>query len=133
MRKQRNRLKLYVDRALSNSLGRQIAILAVLLVASLALSYLFLAFSGSDWRGFCADKRLSPWLLPIYLLIDTNALNTLYIGGDVHGWMLFACSIMYLIGLFIFNGMIIGIITNAIELTNLSFQVFFVHSFLTCH
>lgn len=112
----RNKLKLFIDRALSNSLGRQIAILAVLLVASLALSYLFLAFSGGDWRGFCADNKLSPWLLPIYLLIDTNALNTLYIGGDVHGWMLFACSITYLIGLFIFNGMIIGIITNAIEL-----------------
>lgn len=116
MRERRNKLKLFVDRALSNSLGRQIAILAVLLVASLALSYLFLAFSGGDWRGFCADNKLSPWLLPIYLLIDTNALNTLYIGGDVHGWMLFACSITYLFGLFIFNGMIIGIITNAIEL-----------------
>ena len=115
MTQKRSRLKLFIDRALANNFCQQMGILAVLLVQALILSYIFLALSGSDWRTFCTAKDLSPWLLPIYLLIDTNALNTLYIGGNVHGWMLFACSITYIIGLFIFNGMIIGIITNAIE------------------
>ena len=56
----------------------------------------------------------------IYLLIDSNALNNLYIGDSghgnaVHGWMLIASSITFLLGAFIFNGVIIGIITNSIE------------------
>ena len=115
MRSQKNKLKLFIDRALANSLSRQITILAAVLAVTLVVSFLLLSFSGSDWEAFCTQNDLSPWLLPVYLLIDTNALNNLYIGGDVHGWMLFACSITYLVGLFIFNGMIIGIITNAIE------------------
>ena len=115
MTRQRNRLKLIIDRALANSFWRQIGILAILFVVLLVLSYSFVILSGSNWKEFCADKKLNSWLLPIYLLIDTNALNNLYIGSNSHGWMLFASCIIYLIGLFIFNGMIIGIITNAIE------------------
>ncbi len=36
-------------------------------------------------------------------------------GSHVHGWMLFASSLTFLFGTFIFNGVIIGIITNSIE------------------
>lgn len=83
---------------------------------TLAVSFVLLSFSGCEWITFCSNNDLSPWLLPIYLLIDTNALNALYIGGNVHGWMLFACSLIYLAGLLVFNGMLIGIITNYIGL-----------------
>ena len=111
----RRKILLHIDKALANSLRKQIFILLILLLAMLALSYIFLSFSGSDWRHFCEEKDLSPWLLPIYLLVDPNALNTLYIGGNVHGWMLFASSLTYLFGIFVFNGLIIGIINNAID------------------
>lgn len=111
----RRKILLNIDKALANSLRKQILILLILLLAMLALSYIFLSLSGSDWRNFCDEKDLSPWLLPIYLLVDPNALNTLYIGGHVHGWMLFASSLTYLFGIFVFNGLIIGIINNAID------------------
>lgn len=111
----RRKFLLHLDKALSNSLGRQILILLILLAIMLAVSYLFMAFSGSDWQRFCHDKDLKTWLLPLYLLIDPNALNTLYIGGNVHGWMLFASSITYLLGMLVFNGLIIGVINNAIS------------------
>lgn len=113
--KNHRRLWLRFDRVLSNSLWKQLAILAVVLVIALGLSYLLLSFSGADWQQFCHDKKLSPWLLPLYLLIDTNALNNLYIDGGVTGWMLIASSLTYLFGAFVFNGVIIGIITNSID------------------
>lgn len=115
MNTRRRKFLLHLDKALSNSLGRQILILLVLLAIMLAVSYLFMAFSGSDWQRFCHDKDLKTWLLPLYLLIDPNALNTLYIEGHVHGWMLFASSITYLLGMLVFNGLIIGVINNAIS------------------
>ncbi len=114
MKKSHKRHLLRFDRALSNSLIKQIGILAGILLVSLLLSYLFLSLSGSDWKVFCKKTDLEPWLLPIYLLIDGNALNCLYMGGHVHGWMLIASSLTYLCGILIFNGMLIGVITNAI-------------------
>lgn len=107
--------KLRFDRLLSQSLWRQLLILGGVLLVMLAFSYLLLSFSGADWKAFSQSKDVSQWLLPVYLLIDTNALNTLYIEGHVHGWMLFASSITFLLGAFIFNGIIIGIITNTLE------------------
>lgn len=113
--KNHNGFKLWFDRLLSKSLWQQLLILGVVLIVALGLSFLLLSLSGSEWERFCRDKDLSIWLLPIYLLIDSNALNTLYIGGNVHGWMLFASSLTFLFGAFIFNGAIIAMITNAID------------------
>ncbi|MBO7491663.1 MAG: hypothetical protein J6T59_04400 [Bacteroidales bacterium] len=115
MSKKRKNIKLFLDRAMSRSFGRQIVMLLILFVVLLAISFLLLSISGADWRAFCQRQGLAPWLLPVYLLIDTNAFNNLYLGGDVHGWMLAACSITYLCGLIVFNGIIIGLITNAID------------------
>ena len=113
------RIWLVFDRALAHDLLRQLAILGVVLIIALALSYLFLAASNAEWEQFCVDKDLNKWLLPLYLLIDSNALNNLYIAETghkaVHGWMLIASSLTFLFGAFIFNGVIIGIITNSIE------------------
>lgn len=115
MKERHSKLKLNFDRALSNSLVKQSAILAIALFVALGFSYLFMSFSGAEWQGYCREHGLSQWLLPLYLLIDSNALNNLYIDGNVHGWMLFASSLTFLFGMFVFNGVIIGIINNAIE------------------
>ena len=117
-RKNRRELWLKFDRLLSKSLLRQFAILSAVLVIALGLSYLMLSWSGTQWEEFCEAEHLNKYLLPIYLLTDSNALNNLYMGSDsthVHGWMLFASSIIFLLGAFVFNGLIIGMITNSIE------------------
>ena len=116
--KNRRRLWLKFDRLLSKSLLRQFAILGVVLVGALGLSYLMLSWSGTQWKDFCEAEHLNKYLLPLYLLTDSNALNNLYMGSDnthVHGWMLIASSLIFLFGAFVFNGIIIGIITNSIE------------------
>lgn len=114
----RRRIWLGFDRALAHNLLRQLAILGVVLVIALALSYLLLTISNAQWEEFCESEHLNKYLLPLYLLTDSNALNNLYMGSDgthVHGWMLFASSLTFLFGAFIFYGVIIGIITNSIE------------------
>lgn len=116
--KNKKTLWLRFDRALAQNLLRQLAILGIALVLALGLSYLFLSWSGTEWERFCHEEHINKWLLPLYLLIDSNALNNLYMGSDgthVHGWMLFASSLTFLFGAFVFNGIIIGIITNSIE------------------
>ncbi len=115
----RSRGKLWFDRLLSKSLWKQCLILGIVLVIALGMSYLMLSWSGTEWERFCERKNLNKWLLPVYLMIDSNALNNLYIGDTgqgnaVHGWMLIASSITFLFGAFIFNGIIIGIITSSI-------------------
>lgn len=121
-RKRHRRIWLGFDRALAHNLLKQMAILVVALAVALGISYLFLTFTGNDWIKFCKENDLSTWLLPLYLLIDPNALNNLYINGGVHGWSLFACSLTFLFGAFIFNGVIIGIITNSIDRRVKSYQ-----------
>lgn len=114
-------LKLWFDRILTKSTGKQFLVLGVLLLVLLGLSYLLLSISGADWDCYCYEKDINKWLLPLYLLIDSNALNGLYFGDlgvgkeAVHGWMLFVSSMTFLMGAFVFNGIIIGIITNSIE------------------
>lgn len=115
--KQRKWVLLF-DRALSSSLLKQTGILLVLMLLAFILSFLMLTLSGSDWETFCDAKHLSKWLLPLYLLIDTNALNNLYINEGAlaynNSWMLTASSITFIMGLIIF-GMIISVITNTIS------------------
>ena len=111
--KAQRKRSLWFDRLLSESLWKQFAILAAVLFVLFWLSWFFLHISGCDWQDFAKNSNIHEWLLPLYLLIDTNAFNNLYING-VHGWALFFSSITYVIGAFIFNGAIIAIITNAI-------------------
>ena len=104
--KQKNRRGLWLkfDRLLSKSLLRQFAILGAILVVALALSYLMLSWSGAEWEKFCDAEHLNKYLLPLYLMTDSNALNNLYMGSDnthVHGWMLIASSIIFLFGAFV--------------------------------
>lgn len=109
------------DRMLTGSLWKQFAWIACVLLIIWPVSYALLHFSGTEWAEFCYDHNIKPWLLPLYLLIDTNALNNLYLtspdqvdadGGSMSGWMLVVSSITYLIGLLIFNGVIISVLSN---------------------
>lgn len=114
MNKSKSSFKLWFDRLLSKSLIRQFAILGVVLFLLFLVSWFFLHLSGCKWSDFAKDDGLPEWLIPLYLLIDTNAFNNLYING-VGGWALVVGTITFVIGAFIFNGAIIAIITNSIE------------------
>ncbi len=114
MNKSHSKIKLAFDRLLSKSIWQQFAILGLALIVIFFLSWYFLHLSECRWEDFCKNNNLSEWLLPLYLLIDSNALNNLYV-HSVNGWALFVSSIIYVIGMFIFNGMIISIMTNSIE------------------
>lgn len=115
MKKKRKKWLLGLDKMLAHDLQKQIILLGILMLLTLALSYILLSFSGCQWVDFCHEHKLRPWLLPVYLLIDANALNNLYIDNDVQGWMLIASTITFLLGMFIFNGLLIGVINNAID------------------
>lgn len=112
--KRQNRIKLWFDRLLSKNLLRQFAVLGGVLLILFLISWGCLNLSGCEWKQFAKDSDIPEFLLPLYLLIDTNAFNNLYING-IHGWALVVSSITFVIGAFIFNGAIIGIITNSIE------------------
>ena len=114
MNKSYSKILLWFDRMLSKSLWKQFAFLGIALIVLLGLSYLLISWSGADWQNFCDSKGLNKWLLPIYLLIDSSALSNLYF-GNVNGWMLIVSSLTFLVGLFVFNGIIISIITNSIS------------------
>lgn len=111
-------LKLAINRSLSKSTGKQFIFLGVLFLFLVGISYLMLWHSNAEWDMFCCRHGISRWLLPIYLLIDSNALNNLYMadnGCTIKGWRLLASTITFLFGAFVFNGLIIGMITSCIE------------------
>ncbi|MBR4240383.1 MAG: hypothetical protein IKQ03_13405 [Prevotella sp.] len=114
MNKSHSAIKLWFDRLLSKSLIRQFAVLGVVLFILFLISWGCLNLSGCEWKQFAKNSNIPEFLLPLYLLIDTNAFNNLYING-IHGMALVVSSITFVIGAFIFNGAIIGIITNTIE------------------
>lgn len=114
MNKSQSKFKLWFDRFLSKSLWKQFALVFAFLVGALVVSYAILPIWSDNWQRVCEDNNINKWLLPIYLLIDSNALNNLYM-NNVHGWALLTSSITFLLGAFIFNGFIIAIITNSIE------------------
>lgn len=114
MTKSRKKIWLHLDKALSDSLGKQLLILLALLGLTLLLSFALLSLSGADWKAFCEEKKLRWWLFPLYLLIDPNSLNNLYIDYRPGGWLLFASTFIYILGTIVFTGMIIGVINNAI-------------------
>ena len=114
MTKSRKKIWLHIDRALSYSLGKQILILLLLLALTLSLSFALLSISDVDWRAFCEAKKMRWWLFPLYLLIDPNALNNLYVDYKPGGWLLFASTVIYILGTVVFTGMIIGVINNTI-------------------
>ncbi|MCM1510952.1 MAG: hypothetical protein NC116_09590 [Clostridium sp.] len=120
MNKSHSWAKLKFDRLLSKNMGIQFLVLGGFLSVIIVLSYIpFLCLRG-DWITFCQSKGVNPWLMPIYLLIDSNALNNLYMGNDSELstpliCLLFVSCIIFLLGAIAFSGFIIGIITNSIQ------------------
>lgn len=117
MSRNRKKLWLFIDRALSQSFWTQLFILLVLLVILFGISYFFMWVVGCPDQGmnkFLNDTKISKFMVPLYLLIDTNALNNFYTRG-VSNWPLTISIITYLLGIFAFSGLIIGVITNLID------------------
>ena len=115
MKKRTRRFQLYFDRALSQSIGKQILLLGLLMLASFGLSLLFLSFSGADWKAYCDDLNISKWVLPLYLLIDGNSFNDLYKSETgIHSYMLIVSGLTYVFGIILFTGMLISVLTNII-------------------
>ena len=71
MKNRRQASWLRFDRMLVESLWKQIGWILIVLIGTWIFSYACLSLSGTEWKDFCASKDISPWLLPIYLLIDT--------------------------------------------------------------
>jgi len=108
---------LFFDRALASSLGKQALILFIILILLFGISFALLYASGANWMDFCTKNHIRPWMLPLYLLIDTNALNNIYIDEcrtpDIG--FLMASSIIYVLGVIVFNGALISIIVNYVS------------------
>lgn len=118
MNKSHSKFKLWFDRFLSESLWKQFALVFAFLSGALFVSYVILPIWSDNWQSVCEANHINKWLLPIYLLIDSNALNNIYLDDNsvwANNWTLIASSISFLLGTFIFNGLIIAIINNSIE------------------
>lgn len=117
MKRYRKDIKLFIDKSLSQNVWGQALFFVVLMLAAFGISLVLLYLTGCNCEveAYCSRKHIWRIVFPIYLLIDTNALNNLYDGDIFHGWIMFFSVITYLFGIFIFNGLIIGFITNYID------------------
>ena len=104
------------DRTLSHDPFRQVFILMGILVVAFMLSYVLLSIFGGDWQEYCKAKQINKWVFPLYLLIDGNAFNNFYNDDHASKGAVFAACLTYVIGVIIFTGMIISVMTNMIEL-----------------
>lgn len=111
----RRALWLRFDRTLSHDPFRQIFILLGVLAAAFALSYILLAWFGGDWKAYCEANHISKWIFPLYLLIDGNAFSNFYVSERINGGAVFIACLIYIVGVIIFTGMIISVMTNMIE------------------
>lgn len=108
----KTRFWLKFDRSLTHGMWK--LVLGVLVVIGVIWAASSLLRFNDGFRQLCDNKGVSPLLLPFYLLIDTNALNNLYIndGPQLPGSMLFFCTCIYVVGLVIFNGVLISLFVN---------------------
>ena len=116
-------LKLSFDRALSRGTKWQLLIISGIIIVLILVSYLLLSLSG-DWTQFCDDHKINKFMLPIYLLIDQNLFNEIYLGGydaemkEIVGYsrkLALASGITFLFGVVFFNGAIIAILSDFIK------------------
>ena len=131
-------LKLEFDRALSGSAGKQVLLLFILLFISWGISFGLLELSGDEWHQFCEEEHIPRWLFPLYMLIDSNAYSDFY--NTLHGMedhsaaskvVLLIGGITYVVGVVIFSGMIISLLSNYISMrkeNHLSGQTYYLSS-----
>lgn len=125
-------LWLRFDRTLSQDTLRQIIILIVALGFAFVLSIILLSTFGGNMDDYYGE-HINYWTLPFYLLIDGNAFSNLYNSREVsHGAVITACLI-YIVGVFIFTGMLIAVISNIIERRVEDFKTGHIHYLKSGH
>lgn len=115
MKKKQKTILLRFDRILAQDLQRQILILLAVLFVIFIMSFFLLSISGSDWQEYCVKEHISKWVFPLYLLIDGNAFHDFCNEEKVSGLTVFIACLIYIMGIVIFTGMIISVMTNMIE------------------
>lgn len=115
MNKKHKSLLLWFDRVLAQGLLRQVLMLIILMLVIFLLSTLLLHLSGSAWIDYCEKENISKWVLPFYLLIVPDAFDNFCRSGLVGALPVFFACIIYIIGVIVFTGMIISVMTNMIE------------------
>ena len=118
-KKTKKSLWLYFDRILSHDLGKQALILVGLLLFIYVVALVMLHLSGSEWQEYCNKNNISHWALPFYLLIDSNTFAYMVMFNDKGSiisrpTIIIAC-ICFILGVIIFTGMIISVMTNMIS------------------
>lgn len=107
------------DRILSHDLGKQVLILVGILAVIYLIALALLHLSGSEWQQYCDKNGISHWALPFYMLIDSNAFAYMVMFKDEQlsigrPTIIIAC-ICFVLGVIIFTGMIISVMTNMIS------------------
>ena len=116
MKKKINRsLWLRFDRTLSQDTLRQVVILIIALGIAFVLSVILLSLFGGNLNSYYDKQNIGYWTLPFYLLIDGNAFNNLYTSGAVSRGAVITACIIYIVGVVIFTGMLIAVISNIVE------------------
>lgn len=108
-------LWLRFDRTLSHDSLRQVLILVGVLAFAFIISYILLSCFGGNWQEYCRTNQISEWIFPLYLLIDGNAFSNFYNDDFTGKSAVFVASLIYVVGVIIFTGMIISVMTNMIE------------------
>lgn len=103
------------DRILSQGILSQLLLLVGILFVAWVFANIILLLSPCDWKYFCEVRNINRFAAPFYLLIDGNAFNSVYIESPANGWTVFLACIIYILGSFIFTGMMISVITNMVE------------------
>lgn len=117
MKKTHSWIKLIFDRGLSKNVIAQFMALTVLVIILLVIFYVpLLACCRTDLHEYCNKIGINEFILPFFLLIDPNAFSNLYMENCWVGLtIIIFCSLIFLLGIVIFNGAMVGIITNFIE------------------
>ena len=107
------------DRILSHDLGKQALILVFILLFIYGVALIMLKLSGTEWLQYCNKNNISPLALPFYLLIDSNTFAYMVMfkdeGSVISRPTLIIACICFILGVIIFTGMIISVMTNMIS------------------
>lgn len=114
MKHKANSFLLQLDRTLSHGLWSQLLLLFILMIGAFVFANLLLLLSPVDWESFCRDLGVNRWIAPFYLLIDGNAFTSVYENVS-NQWTVFLACLIYIIGVFLFTGMMVSVMTNMIE------------------
>lgn len=109
-----NRWSLWLDRIFSERVWQQVLVLVAIFMVALVIGWIVcsqLTFGESA-------QNLSFWEWALYILIDGNALNTIYMDEFPEGgrrWVMLFVTLGSLLGVIVFGGMLISIFTNMLE------------------